>query len=534
MKRIIDNVYLYRPQHNDDPNQIYNITFEDGKITAIKEGRVKDDADQILDGHGKTLTASFNDSHMHLLRFGLMKEELDLRKVVTWQEMKYEIEQGINERILNENDWIVGRGMKDNNFKDINHLITADELDEVDVDKPLFVLHDSGHECVVNHKALDILKEEKELSDKHEAFIERDENGEMTGRFKDTAVHFIKFIFRKKSDREIREAVRSAVPHLLKKGITSVQTDDLNYAGSYQRLWDAYNELEKKGELPIKVYLHHYVFNRQGLEDFLNNFDKRSGEGSEHVRIGAVKIFLDGTQRLHTAAVREPYNDMPGTTGELIYTQEELNELVRLADQNKMQVTMHAIGDRTIDEGITAIRDNGSPEMRHRLIHVQTLAPDLLEKLQKSDICVEIQPGSVMKEYNKYKEWFGEERAPYCNMANSISEYGITFTASSDTPVDPLDPHNNIFAAVNRTDREGNPHGGWMPQEKMPVDTAYKAYTETPAYIEFLEEKKGKIEKGFDADFILLSDHPKKISKEKLKDITVTETWVDGERVYMN
>ncbi len=536
MKRIFDNVHLYRPQFNDDPNQICHITFEDGKITSVDEGSVngKSDADQVLDGHGKTLAASFNDSHMHLLRFGLMKEELDLRKVTTWHEMKHEIERGINERILNENDWIVGRGIKDDNFEDLDHQLTADELDEVDVDKPLFLLHDSGHECVVNHKALEILKEEKELSDQHGTFIEREENGEMTGRFKDTAVHFIKFNFRQKSDREIYEAVRAAVPHLLKNGITSVQTDDLNYAGSYKRLWKAYSELEKNGELPIKVYLHHYVFNVTDLKEFLDTFDKRSGEGSERVHVGAVKIFLDGTQRLHTAALRKPYHDKPDTTGELIYSQEELNELVRVADENRMQVTMHAIGDRTIDEGIKAIEQFGSPEMRHRLIHVQTLAPDLLEKLKTSHICVEIQPGSVMKEYDKYEEWFGEERAPYCNMANSIAEHGITFTASSDTPVDPLDPHNNIFAAVNRTDREGNPEGGWMPDEKMPVDAVYKSYTETPAYLEFAEATKGKISEGYSADFILLSDHPKAIERKQLKDITIAETWIDGERVYKN
>lgn len=534
MKRILDNVHLYRPQFDDNPKQIYNIAFEDGVITSVDEGRADGNADQVLDGHGKTLAASFNDSHMHLLRFGLMKEELDLRKVVTWQEMKYEIERGVDERILNENDWIVGRGMKDDNFEDLDHLLTADELDEVDVDKPLFLLHSSGHECVVNHKALEILKKEKELSDKHEAFIERDDHGEMTGRFKDTAVHFIKFNFRQKSDPEIREAVRSAVPHLLKYGITSVQTDDLNYAGSYKRLWKAYTDLEKKGELPIKVYLHHYVFNVDDLKEFLNTFDKRSGEGTEHVKVGAVKIFLDGTQRLHTAALRKPYHDKPDMVGELIYTQEELNELVKVADENKMQVTMHAIGDRTIDEGIKAIKQFGSSEMRHRLIHVQTLAPDLLDELKESSICVEIQPGSVMKEYNKYKEWFGEDRAPFCNMANSIAEHGITFTSSSDTPVDPLDPHNNIFAAVNRTDRNGSPQGGWMPEEKMPVDTAYKSYTETPAFLEFAEATKGKIARGYSADFILMSDNPKTLDEKLLKDISVAETWIDGERVYKN
>lgn len=531
MKRIIDNVRLYRPQFDDDPDQIHHIVIENDNIKAVNKGKYDGEADQALDGHGKTLAASFNDSHLHVLRLGLMKTELDLRQVLTWQETKHEVEQGIHDRILDEHDWIIGRGLKDNNFKDIDHLLTADDLDEIDVDKPLFLLHDSGHECVINHKALEIVEDEEDLSPDN-PFVETDGNDNLTGRFTDTAVHFIKFNYRQKNEREIRIAVRSAIPHLLKCGITSVQTDDLNFAGSYPRLWKAYREMEKNDDLPVKVYLHHYIYSIDDMKHFINHSDKRSGDGRSRLRVGAFKIFLDGTQRLHTAALREPYHDRPDTKGNPIYSQEELNEMVALADENKMQVTMHACGDRAVEEAITAIEQVGSPEMRHRIIHVQTLGPDLLERLGNSQCYVEIQPGSMAGEYDEYETWFGKERAPYCNMANSIAEAGIPFTASSDCPVDPLDPHHNIFVGVNRATPQGEPSGGWMPQEKMPVDVAYKAYTETPASLEFKESSKGRIEKGYVADFILLRHHPKQVSKNKLKDMTVAETWIDGERVF--
>jgi predicted amidohydrolase YtcJ len=475
---------------------------------------------------------SFNDSHLHVLRLGLLKSVIDLRRVLTWAEMKAQVRKKAESGKLTENDWIVGHGLKDNNFKDLDHLLTADDLDEMDLDKPAFFLHDSGHECVVNHKALAVLQKEDALSSYHEDFIERDEDGNMTGRFTDTAVHYIKFNFRQQSEKAIQTALLDAIPTLLRYGITSVQTDDLNFAGSYKRLWDTYRKLEDNSDLPLKVYLHHYIFDKEDMKRFFDTFERRSGEGSERVRVGAFKIFLDGTQRLHTAALREPYYDESDNKGNPIYSQQELNELVGLADENNMQVTMHACGDYAAEEAITAIEQEGSPEMRHRIIHVQTLAPDLLERLSNLDCYVEIQPGSMASEYKQYEEWFGKERAPYCNMANSIPEHGIDFTATSDCPVDPLDPHNNIFVGVNRTGRQGNPVGGWMPKEKMPVDTAYKAYTETPAWLEFQENSKGRIEKGYAADFILLPNHPREITKEKLKDVSVHETWIDGERVF--
>ncbi len=529
---IINNIYVYGPAQKFKADQKYHIKIEDGKFAGVEKGLFSGHANQVINGEGKTLLPSFNDSHLHLLRFGLLKSVIDLREVLTWAETKARVREKDKSGKLLEHDWVVGHGLKDNNYKDLNHLLTADDLDELELDKPAFFLHDSGHECVINHKALDMLQMENALQDYPDDFIERDGDGNMTGRFTDTAVHFIKFNFRQQNEQAIQTALLDAIPTLLSCGITSVQTDDLNYAGSYKRLWDTYRKLEDNNDLPLKAYLHHYVFGKEDMERFFETFERRSGAGSDRVRVGAFKIFLGGTQRLHTAPLREPYHDEPDNKGNPIYSQEELNELVRLSDKNNMQVTMHACGDYSAEEAITAIEEEGSPEMRHRIIHAQTMAPDLLDRLSNLACYVEIQPGSMAHEYSQYETWFGKERAPFCNMANSFAEHGIDFTASSDCPVDPLAPHNNIFVGVNRTNRQGRPKGGWMPKEKMPIDTAYKAYTETPAWLEFKENSKGRIVIGFAADFFLLPNHPQKITKEQLKDLAVHETWIDGERVF--
>ena len=527
--KIIDNVYLYRPGVKEDKGLVH-LKLKDGKIAEIKDGRCQETGEQVYDGKGRTLTASFTDSHLHLLRYGLMKKELDLRKLKTWKSFKEGVLNHYKE--MEEYDWVVGNGMVDNEFSDLDHLLTAKDLEEIELDEPMCFIHDDSHQCVVNYKALDILKDEKDLSENHGKFIEKDENGKWTGRFKDTAVHYIKFHFRQRPMEEAREAVRDAIPHLIRHGITSIHTDDLNFTGKYERVWRAYRSLEDAGEFPIKVHLHHYVYNKQSIEQFLNTTDMRTGDGSKRVKVGAIKIFLDGTQRLHTAAMRTPYNDKPDTKGELVYSQEELNEMVSLADENNMQVTMHAIGDAAVEEALNALEGTDIGRLRHRIIHVQTLAPDLIERLKKMKPYVEIQPGFLMGEYDQKAKWSGEEQARYCDPWGTVYQEGIPFTGSSDSPISPLNPFIGIFAAVNRTDEEGNPEGGWMPEEKLPLDAIYRAYTETPPYLEFQEDQKGKIKEGYHADLVLLSDHPSEVAADNLKDIQVIQTWVDGESVF--
>ncbi|WP_347551440.1 amidohydrolase [Pseudalkalibacillus hwajinpoensis] len=528
--KVIYNVKIYQP--GKKTIQQGHLIVTNGKILEVNDGKYQGEIQNIIDGNGATVAPSFNDTHMHLLRYGLMKKELDLRQVSSWKEMKAIVKDEYLEKRMEEHKWIIGRGVIDSQFEDIDHLLTTKDLEELEFQKPMFFLHDDGHESIVNEEALKILREEKELSLYHDRFIEKDENGDWTGRFKDTAVHYIKFHFRQKTEEEVYHAIKDAIPHLLEYGIASVHTDDLNYTGSFDRVWNSYRKLENKSELPVQVHLHHYVYHLDDMKKYLNQHKRRTGDGTDRVRMGAFKIFLDGTQRLHTAALRQPYHDLPDTTGELIYSQSELNKMVQLADEHNMQVTMHAIGDRTVEQAITAIESVGAEKMRHRIIHAQILAPDLLERLKKLKPYLEIQPGFMMNEYDQTAKWVGKEQEKYCNPWKTVSEMGIPFTGSSDCPIGPLSPLLHIYAAVNRQDEEGNPEGGWIPEERLSVAEIYRAYTEIGAKIEFQENSKGRLEKGYTADLVFLSDHPDEVSPNKLKEIKVLETWVKGERVY--
>lgn len=530
--KILNNVRLYRPFEKESSEDIFHIELDGEKIQGIHKGLSPETGTHVVDCDRRVVSAGFNDSHMHLLRYGLMKMELDFREVTSFEEIKSLISNRYTEEKMEEHDWIVGRGLIDSQLTDIDHPLTADDLKDIEFDKPAFFLHEDGHECVLNHQALKIVKEEPALLKNHETFIEMDDNGNWTGRFKDTAVHFIKFNFRQKNEDEIYEAVRDAVPHLLETGITSVHTDDLNFVGNYERLWKTYLDLEKDGHLKIDVHLHHYIFDIGDLKNFLRKDDKRTGDGSERVRVGSIKIFLDGTQRLHTSALRQAYHDKPDTAGNLVYTQDELNAIVQTAHENGMQVAMHAIGDRTVEQALNALEKVDTGKLRHRIIHAQVLAPDLLERLQEIKPYVETQPGFIMNEYAQTVEWVGKDQEKYCNAWNSLDKMEIPYTLSSDTPIGPLSPITGIFAAVNRTDLEGNPEGGWIPEEKLSIDSSFQGYSQSSAELEFREHEKGRLEAGQQADIIMLSEHPKEIEPSELNTIEVVETWSRGERVF--
>ncbi len=529
---IIDNVRIYQPFNEMAGEGACAVSISQGKITDILPSPYQGNDEVVYDGEGKVLTPSFNDSHMHLLRFGLLKKELDLTEVSSWKELKQEIENHYD--LIEEGDWVFGKGFNDAEFDDIDHLLTAEDLDEIHVNAYIYLMHEDGHECVISSKALDLLKQEKAFAKEPDIFKETDENGNWNGRFKDTAVHYIKHHFWGRSVEDAKEAIEAASPHLSEYGITSVHTDDINFIGTYEKLWQAYTQLEEEGKLPLDVQLHHYIFDKSDAADYIRENKLRTGDGTRQVKVGSFKIFLDGTQRLHTSAMRNPYPDNPSTEGVLIYSQEELNEMVAIAAENNMQVAMHAIGDRAVEQAIEALESEKArtSQLRHRIIHAQTLGPDLIERLSKLKPYIETQPSFLLGEWDKKDKWTPKELVPYCDAFNSLLREHIPVTLSSDLPIGSINPLVSIYTAVNRMDLQGNPEGGWMPQERISLDDAYLGFTVTPAEIEYQETKKGKIQPEFQADFVLLDKHPKEVDSRNIKDIEVLETWYRGEQIY--
>lgn len=530
---IITNCQLYRPFHPAN-NKLFQVRINDGRIVAIEENGYRLGGSKVFEAQGRTLTTSYKDSHLHLLRYSLMKKERDLRRIHSWDHLQEQLKDDHERKVLDNNEWLIGRGLVDNSFKDRETLLTAKDLDTLGIDQPIFLLHQDGHECVLNSKALEQVKDSAITEKNHQEFIEKDEDGNWNGRFKDTAVHFIKMHFRSKSVKQAKDALRESYPHLAEYGITHVDTDDLNYVGDYGKVWKAYTKLDQEDGLPFGAYLHHYVYDIDDMKYYLKHFKRRSGEGEGNVRVGAFKIFVDGTYRLHTAALNLPYNDT-GSCGSLIYDEKTLSDMLQLAEDNRMQVTMHCIGDRAVETAAKAIISANPKErnpLRHRIIHMQNTRWDLLRLLSKYRIPVETQPGFLQKEWPNYKPWLGEDREQLVQVGQSLVDNNVIFTQSSDAPIGPLNPAEHIYAAVNRTDNNGNPKGGWLPQERMSVDHAFESYSTTPAYLNHSDEVTGRLLPGFNADLMLLETHPHEADPTELNKIRVDALWYKGRQVF--
>ncbi|WP_431800806.1 amidohydrolase [Halobacillus andaensis] len=528
---ILENVRIYQAYGNEKPEQTYAVEFEGERFKAIHPSPYSGDQ-EVIDGKGYVLCPGFIDSHMHLLRYGLLKKELDLTEATSFTEMKNLIEKHYKD--LNEGGWFFGKGFNDSQFSDIEHLLIAEDLNKIQANAYIYLLHEDGHECVISEKAMDLLKQEEAFNREPEEFKETDSNGNWTGRFKDTAVHYINHRFWGRSTEDAKQALIAAFPHLCEHGITSVHTDDRSFIGDYERLWEAYTELEAEGQLPLDVQLHHYVFDIEDLTEFLNTNNLRTGDGTDQVTVGAVKIFLDGTQRLHTAAMRNPYPENPEVSGSLIYTQKQLNEMVALAGEKNMQVAMHAIGDRAVEQAIEALEQEeaNTTALRHRIIHAQTLAPDLINRLQKLKPYIETQPSFLLGEWDKKDKWTPDHLLRFCDPLNSLVRANIPVTLSSDLPIGSINPLISVYSAITRMDLNHQPEGGWMPQERLSVDDSFNSFTLTPSRLEFREKEKGKIAPGYQADFVLLNKHPLEVKPEQIHQIQIQQTWQRGKRTF--
>ena len=530
---IITNCQLFRPFHPSN-NKLFQIRIKGDRIVAVEENGYRLGKSKVFNAKGRTVAASFKDSHIHLLRYSLMKRERDLRRIHSWEHLKEQLTDDHERQVLDHNDWLVGRGLADDSFKDRDTLLMAKDLDMLDIDNPIFLLHQDGHECVLNSKALDMIKKDQMLKKIDKRFIEIDEDGNWLGRFKDTAVHFIKMHFRNKTTAQAKKALRESFPHLAEYGITHVDSDDLNYVGDYAKVWKAYTELDQEVGLPFGAYLHHYVYDIDDMKYYLKHFNRRTGDGEGNVRVGAFKIFVDGTYRLHTAALNFPYAD-ENSFGTLIYEQPILNEMLKLAEENNMQVAMHCIGDRAVETAANAIMNANQHErnpLRHRIIHMQNTRSDLLRYLGHYRIPVETQPGFVQKEWPEYEKWLGKNRTNLVQVGQSLVDNNIKFTGSSDAPIGSLNPAEHVYAAVNRMDNNGNPVGGWHPEQRISIDEAYNSYCATPAYLNHSDDTTGRLLPGFHADLMLLEEHPHEADPTALNKIRVDALWYRGQMVF--
>lgn len=530
MLKILYNGYI---STLDDNNTIAQaIGIEDGKIVFVGKNQeaLSLPSHEQIDLEGRQLLPGFVDSHLHAVHYAFVENSV---KLFDCKSSKEALEL-VKKRVESDKTapWIFCRGWNEHNFTEKIYPTKA-ELDEICSSIPIIMVRVCGHIAVSNTCGLEKLKKLKQFPE-----FESETNFE-TGLIKENAVQFYYSVLDKPKQEQVEELIKLAMQRLNQKGITGIQSDDL--AGLPGKDWhlvmNAYNSLQEKEAMTVRVY-EQCLFER--VEDFKKFVQEgyRTGNGGEFFTIGPVKLLQDGALGAKTAAMRKAYEGEPENTGIVIFSQEELNEIVDICDKNDLQIAVHCIGDKAMDMVLDAIelsRKNGNKGIgRHGIVHAQITNQEILDKMKKENVIAYIQPVFVGYDMDITEERIGKHRMDKVYAWKTMLDMGIVTAGGSDAPVESFDVLENIYYAVTREKLKGGPKDGWLPDEKVSVDQAIKLFTKYPAYCSFTEKTNGTIEIGKRADLVILEENLYNVAPEKIKDVKVAMTFVNGKMVYKN
>ncbi|REK19472.1 MAG: amidohydrolase [Planctomycetota bacterium] len=482
---------------------------------------------KIIDAGGRRLVPGFNDSHVHFFNGGRQLESVDLRDAASAEEMARRI--GDFARKLPAGEWVVGGNWDDQNFDDPT-LPTRQHIDRQARDTPVFVARYDGHMGVANSLALKLAGVTAETPDPEGGRIGRDADGQPTGILRESAKHLVERVIPSTTKAQRERYLRAALAHAARCGVTSVQTMSCSYENLATLV-----EVAQAGALTTRVYA-------APLETTWRDQAKlgiRRAFGSHDLRIGALKGFADGSLGSRTAYFFQPYTDEPGNRG--LLTDEMLPKADMLrrmtgADAAGLQLCIHAIGDRGISEVLDLFARveaaNGPRDRRFRIEHSQHVAPKDFSRYRALGVIASVQPYHAIDDGRWAEQRIGPERAKTTYAFRTFLDADVRLALGTDWPVAPLAPMLTIYAAATRATLDGRRNEGWVPEQKITVEEAVRAYTLGSAYAEFQEAEKGTIEVGKLADMVLLSEDIFAIDPRDIRDVHVEMTIVGGKVVW--
>ncbi|MDP3058214.1 MAG: amidohydrolase family protein, partial [bacterium] len=266
---------------------------------------------------------------------------------------------------------------------------------------------------------------------------------------------------------ELVLALKAAGARAAMNGITSVQTNDAK--DNWREIYRIFIE----ANLPLRARLLP-TLSRESLLSDLDDLRQVMAKSGPKVAMGTIKVMADGSLGARTAALDTPYADDWQNKGIHYYSQSELNELVACIHDCGLQVAIHAIGDYTVGQCLTAIElaQGGDISRRHRIIHCQVLRADLIDRMSRAGIIAEIQPVFLITDHHWTESRLGLERLSFAYCWKTLIERGVKCAGGSDSPVEDINPLLGIHAAVNRTDLQGAPAGGWLPTQRLSIPEA--------------------------------------------------------------
>ena len=482
---------------------------------------------RVLDLQGRRVVPGFNDAHVHFFNGGAGLASVQLRDAKSPQEFANRIAAFAVK--IPSGRWVLEGNWDHENWSPAI-LPTRQLIDAVTPNNPVFVQRLDGHMALANSLALKLAGITKATPDPPGGVIVRDDAGEPTGVLKDAAMNAVYNVVPEPNAEEITAAIKAAMRYAAENGVTSVQ--DMSASSDVLR---AYQQLLARDELTVRIYGH------QPLSNWLRPaiVGVRAAFGNDKLKIGGLKGFADGSLGSTTAWLFAPYLDAPNTMGlasDELVDEPAMQAKIIGADRAGLQVAIHAIGDkanqRILAMFAAAAKQNGARDRRFRIEHAQHLRPEEIKAFAAQKVIASMQPYHTIDDGRWAENRIGAERAKGTYAFRSLLDAGAILAFGSDWFVAPMEPLMGIYAAVTRRTLDGKRPAGWVPEQKITVAEAIRAFTLGSAYASFDETRKGSIEVGKLADFAVLSADILKINPVEIEKARVVLTIFDGKVTY--
>lgn len=520
MKILYTNGKIYTMEKEHET--VEAVLTENDKVLEVGNvEQLKPLADQEIDLQGAVLYPGFIDSHMHLIGHGEKLRSLNLASATSQEEMFTMIRQAAAS--LKDGEWLVGEGWNENNFKE-PIVPTRFQLDEL-CDAPIILSRTCRHAALANSKALELANITDETEDPVDGEIVRDETGGATGYLLEGAQDLVFNLLEAPSVEELTAALETAVEDVLSLGLTGAVTDDLGYYGDYRNPFQAY-----KNVIGTKKKFRAYLMNRSPI--FRQIMEEKPTYNEPWMMAGEMKFFIDGALGGQTALLRAPYADAPHTSGMAVHSDAEIEALVQLARSYEQAVAVHVIGDGAVEKILTVLEKYPVPTgKKDRLIHVNVLGDDLVERMLQLPVVLDLQPTFIASDFPWVMERLGEDRWDWAYAWKSLIDKGFICGAGSDAPIEEADPLIGIYAAVTRR-KIGDTHEGYLVKEKLSRYEAIQLFTTGSAATIGMANRRGKIAKGYDADFTVFDRDLMTVPVNEILEAKVKMTIVAGEMMY--
>jgi predicted amidohydrolase YtcJ len=502
------------------------IAVRGGRIVAVgsdvEVNRQIGPRTRVVDGAGKMVVPGFIDSHVHFVSGGASLASVQLRDARTREEFVRRIRDYA--RTLPRGAWIT-EGNWDHSLWG-GELPRKEWIDSVTPHNPVWINRLDGHMALANSAALRAANVTAATRDVAGGEIVRGAGGEPTGILKDNASGLVDRVVPNLTTEQQDRALDAAMAYVAERGVTSV--DHMGGWGDLAAFRRAHAAGRLRTRISAAVPLETWAILRDTVA--------ARGRGDEWLRIGGLKGFVDGSLGSHTAAMHRPFTDAPADSGLLVTSPENLYRWTSGADRAGLQVMVHAIGDRAntliLDLFERIARENGPRDRRFRVEHAQHIAPADVPRFGRLGVIPSMQPYHVIDDGRWAEAVIGPERSRTTYPFRTLIDTGARPAFGSDWFVAPPTPLEGIYAAVTRRTLDDRRPGGWVPEQKITVEEALRAYTADAAYAAFGEAEKGTLEPGKLADFVIIDRDLRRVPPETLRDARVLMTVVGGTVVY--